>query len=533
MNTKGKGRFKRRALALFFGCILSFLLAEVGLRVLLFWDTRLLEKVAHKLRQPGYYADMAREDLFWKLVRIWTPRAQRYPFGRFSEKTGWTGPLIDAKTLISVDEAKVGERRPVLLYGDSFAECVTSPEEAWQGLLERSPEGKTAAIVNFGVSGFGTDQAWSMLDATIDRFAARNPLVVFGIFLDEDPDRAMLSFRGMPKPRYTLEGGELVFHPLEEHDPQSWWDNHPPGVPSYVWRLLRGPHGPLPYQWQEKLRSLPDDAQVVALTRAILARVHARLEALHVEHLVLGFHGRALLENPEPHMWRERFVRDACSELGVHFLSSRPYLLSAVNGQKELLGRTLFVTEGPGEGHLNARGNCVVFEAFRQAIEGRYEREDISGVDAAMQRMGGHPDSAQDVTLEALGRPAVLHFQGIARSVAMREVDPKDKPQKHALGLFPSGDRLTLLQWRLENGRRFSAEALAVPSGGPDPSAEAVRLTLLVDGMPRCTLDLRPGALPVVIEEQLQAPCTLALRVEPLAGHATSCWARLVRPLIE
>src|SRR6185295_3529849 len=131
---------------------------------------------------------------------------------------------------------------------------------------------------------------------------------------------------------------------------------------------------------------LPDDAHVVALTRAILARVHARLEALHVEHFVLGFHGRMMLENPMPHLWRERFVRDACSELGMHFLSSRPYLLSAVSWKKELLGQTLFVTQGPLEGHYNMRGNTVVLEAFRQAIQGRYEREDNSGVDAAMRR---------------------------------------------------------------------------------------------------------------------------------------------------
>jgi hypothetical protein len=533
MNTKGKGRFKRRALALLFGCVISFLLAEGGLRVLLFWDTPALEKSAHKLRQPGYYADMAREDLYWKLVRIWTPREHRDPFGRFSEKTGWTSPLIDSKTLVSEDEQKVGARRPVLLYGDSFSECVTPPEQAWQGLLERSPESKQAAIVNFGVSGFGTDQAFSMLDATIDRFAARNPLVVFGIFLDEDPDRAMLSFRGMPKPRYTLEGGDLVFHPLEEHDPQTWWDNHPPGVASYIWRLLRGPHGPLPYEWQEKLSPLPSDAQVIALTRAILARVHQRLEALHVEHFVLGFQGRMMLENPMPHLWRERFVRDACSELGMHFLSSRPYLLSAVGWKKELLGQTLFVTQGSLEGHFNARGNVVVLEAFRQAIQGRYEHEDISGVDAAMRRMGVHPEMAQDLDLDVLGRPATLHFYGPVPTFAMRETDPKETARKHVLGLFPSRNKPTLIEWHLADGQRFRAEAVAVPSGSADPSAEAVRVSLLVDGMLVKTLELKPGAQPLLLEAQLHAPCTLGLRAEPLEGHSQSCWARLAQPSIE
>jgi hypothetical protein len=532
MRTKGERRLGRRELVLGASLVLSLLLCELALRLVLFHDVPALSGLARELRQPGFYADSRREDLYWELQRIWTAPGQRKPFGRLAQRTGWTSPRIDPVTLVSQDEVLVGERRPVLVYGGSFAACVTPPEEAWQGLLERSPEGPTHAIVNYAVSGFGPDQALSMLEATIERFAGRNPLVVLGICLDEDTDRVLLGFRGMPKPRCELAGGELVFRPLAEHDAQAWWDAHPPGVASYLWRLLRGPAGPLPDAWQRSLGSAPGDAQVVALNRAILARLHARLEALHVEHFVLGFHGRVLLEDPQHEPWREEFVRAACRELRMHFLSSRPYALAAVGGRTELLARTLFTLEGPLTGHLNARGNAVVFEAFRQALRGRYEPEDVSGVDAAMRRMGLHPDRATDLELAVLGRPAELHFHGPDASFALREIAGQEA-RSHVLALFPSREHPALLEWPLASGARFRAQALAVPAGGPDPSAEAVRLTLLVDGAERSTLELRPGAQPVAIEQPLRTPCTLALRVEPLAGHPNSCWARLSETAIE
>jgi len=533
MKQKRTSRFGRRALALLFGCVIAGLAAEGGLRVLLFSDRPFFERVAGRLRQPGYYADMRREGLYWKLQRIWMPREKRRPLPEISPGTGWTGRLIDPVSLTLADEEKIGERRPVLLYGDSFAECATPQDEAWQGLLERSPEGQTHALINFGTSGFGTDQSLTMLESTIGRYAARNPLVIFSIFLDEDPDRALLDFRGMPKPRYELERGELVFQPLQETNGEAWWDDHPPRVVSYLWRLLRGPHGPLPVSWRARLSPVADDAQVIALNRALLARMHRRLEELHIEHLVLGFHGRMMLDNPEEHMWRETFVRETCSALGVPFLSSRPYLIAAAGEDPKILGPCLYITEGPNEGHFNARGNCVVFEAMRQALHGEYGHEDVSGVDAAMRRMGLHPDSLQEAELSALGRPATLRFHGPSPRLGLREVVDDPGGRTRVLALFPELEQPLEIEWRIEKGARFSAEAGALASGKGSTAVEAVRLQLLVDGAPVRTLELSPGDAPVALEQELSAFSTFTLRVEPIAGHPSSCWLRLLKPAIE
>src|SRR6185295_8687126 len=97
------------------------------------------EDLTRSLRRPELYADLHREDLYWKLRHIWLPSAERVVPREPLPTTGWTSPAIDPRTLVQADEAAIGERRPVLLYGDSYALCLTPAESTWQGLLERSP----------------------------------------------------------------------------------------------------------------------------------------------------------------------------------------------------------------------------------------------------------------------------------------------------------------------------------------------------------------------------------------------------------
>ena len=522
-----KRRLLRRALALLSGSVLALCAAEGCLRVLLFSDAPLLAELARPLRRPALYADMRRDDAYWKLLRIWTPPADLKPFTRLSPRTGWTGARIDPVTLRLKDELAIRGRRPVLLYGDSFAECVTPREHAWQGLMDSSPEGRTHALLNFGVSGFGTDQSLSMLEATIERFVDRRPLVVFSIFLDEDPDRALLSFRGMPKPRYALEHGELVFHPLEESDAQAWWEHHPPGIPSYTWRLLRGA---LPASAGPEPGTSRDDRRVIELNRALLARMHRRLEELHVEHVVLAFHGRMMFENPLGTLWREKFVRAACSELGVPFLSSRPYLLAAVAGKRDTLGTGLFVNHGPGTGHLNERGNCAVFEAFRQIVAGRVEREDFSGVPDALLERGLSAGNPRTQDLALLGRPARLRFHGESWTQNLREVRGQRPEAPQALGLFPALELPTQLEWKLERSVRFAARLRATSAGASDGSPERVRVSLLADDRILRSLELAPGAAPLELEQEVQGACTFALRVEAPEGRTLPAWLLLEEP---
>ena len=525
-------RVRKRLLALLIGFVVSFLIAEGSLRLLLFCDVPLLHGLSLRLRQAKFYADAYHESEYWKLQYLWTAPEQRLPFPHASRFTGWTGWRIDPETLVTDEEPGIGARRPVLLYGDSFAECVTAPAQAFQGLLETTGAGRTHALVNFGTAGFGTDQALLMLENTIERFAARRPLVIFSIFLDEDPERALLDFRGGAKPTFELRDGRLVRHPLEELDTQRWLDAHPPGSASYLWRLLDTRAHVLPARLRARIAGLPGDDYVIALNRAFLARAHELLAARGIEHCVLGFHGLEMLEQPDRTRWREDFVRGACSELGMPFLSSRPYLMAAVDGDATRLRESLFVGSGPLAGHYNVRGNRAALEAILQAIGGDYTHADTSGVKQALLAVGLDPRGLHALELRSLDKPARLSFHGDEPTRCLREAGETGSHETHLLGLHPGFELPTQLEWKLESNATFHAQLRALRSAEADSVAEAVRLRLLVDGVTQRSFELSPGATPQTLELALHAPCTFALEVELVEGYARSCWVRLDQPVL-
>ncbi len=510
MERPAKRIMRRRALVLLSSALAGCALAEGGLRLLLFHDVSGFEKLSRSLREPGLYADLHREDLYWKLRRLWLAPAERPVAVEPLPATGWTSLAIDPRTLVQADEGAIGDRRPVLLYGDSYALCLTDDEFTWQSLLERSPEGRTHALINFGTSAFGIDQTLIMLESTIGRFAGRHPLVVFAIFLEEGPDRALLGCRTLPKPRSELVDGELVIHPLEERDAESWWEHHPPGVASYLWRMLRRGSGSA------------DDAKVIELARAILARLHRELEAQGIEHFVLGFHSRAMMENPREFLWREQAVRQACADLGMHYLCSRPYLLAAVDGQEERAGQSLFAEQGPSEGHYNARGNVAALGAFLQALHGRYASEDTSGVRDTLLRFQVDPHDEQLRELYVVGALARLTFRGDGPWRCMQEVAMPDGKSTHMLGLHPEYELPARLEWTIEHPARFVATLDGWRSKPGDERHEAVRLRASIDGQELRALELRPGEPAQPLELELPAGSRFALAVEPVAGSARS-----------
>ena len=74
------------------------------------------------MREPGQYASVLSEE-YWKLSHYWDknqkPPQDPHPL------LGWTGNFSRG-SLMHNDIANVKKRRPVLLFGDSFSQCVDS-----------------------------------------------------------------------------------------------------------------------------------------------------------------------------------------------------------------------------------------------------------------------------------------------------------------------------------------------------------------------------------------------------------------------
>lgn len=354
------------------GILLAGLLAlEGGLRFVLFSPFARAHGYGWQLRNEALYTAREAGRETWALRAAIHGPAPRS--AEFDERFGWLPEDIDRTTLASPDEARLGSRRPLLLYGDSYARCVSEAGLCWGELLERSPLAQRFALVNYGVGGFGLGQIHLLMQATLARFQERDPLVVIGILVDDDLDRSYLPFRSKPKPYFTLEGDELVLHPLEHEDAASWLADNPPAIRSFLWRWVLFGSGLVPRRAALALTMEADHVEEkAALNRRLLAEIQHDLERRGLEHFFVLFHARKALEAPGAYAWQEPFLYRTFEELEIRFVSSKRFL-------RAHLARTgtgpeaLFFAEGPGLNHYTALANEIVFEALRAGIEGRFE----------------------------------------------------------------------------------------------------------------------------------------------------------------
>ncbi len=96
---------------------LAVLLAEVLFRALLFSDAPFMRT----LKRPELFANEWHSNYF--KLRHFLGRKYREPSDKL---LGWTNARIKAsRAYANIDDVNIGNRTPVLLYGDSFVECTT------------------------------------------------------------------------------------------------------------------------------------------------------------------------------------------------------------------------------------------------------------------------------------------------------------------------------------------------------------------------------------------------------------------------
>jgi hypothetical protein len=363
--TSTPGTRRKRLVLVVLAGLAAGLFGEGALRALLFVDA--LSGPAAGLRNELNFADAYSDDEAWALRALFRPQLAAAPHPHAHARLGWVSEALEPGSLRHVDEPVPAEERPVLLYGDSFARCLTERTDAWEGLLERSPLGPTHQLLNFGVGGYGLDQIELLLDATLERHAHRNPLVIVGILVEDDLDRTALALRNFPKPRYEVVDGELVLELPRAGSAADFAAQHPPAIRSYLWRLFL--HRGLPVRVRHALTGEEERrAAKRARCRLLLERMHARLTTLGLEHFVVLFHAEKAMATVGPYSWQEPFLYETLRELELPFVSSKRALL-------EDIAHTGLAPEAylPLERHYDARGNAVVFRAFERGFAGEFE----------------------------------------------------------------------------------------------------------------------------------------------------------------
>ena len=374
MERTRRSRGRRRILWSSLLALVGGLLAvELCFRWLLFGGGA-AERMGAELRHAVYFADSTSDDDFWKLfVRL--DRAQPpMPDHAYHPDLGWVSADLDAATLRHAEESGLRGRRPVLLYGDSFARCMGPREECFEALLERSDLGERYGLLNHGVQGYGLDQVHLLVDRTVDRYLDRRPVVVIALQVDDALDRTVLAIRGWPKPRFEIRGDDLVpeFAPVPRME--AYLREHPVDFPSYAWRYLQFGAGLVPLRSRAWLRDEPSIAErKQTISRGILRAMQAGLERRGVEHFFLLFYGESYVDGSRAQDWRETLLLDFLRENSVPFTSARRAILADASRSGRPVSDYFDHGKSASRGHLLPEGNRAAFQALRDGIEGRFD----------------------------------------------------------------------------------------------------------------------------------------------------------------
>lgn len=374
-------RPRRRGRRLALGALavlLTLLACEGGLRLLLFGPPP-FDALGAGLRKPRRFADPDAEELYWTLACTWNPlpvHAQRPTEG--DPLLGWRDARFAAGTYAHRDEARVGARRPVLLYGDSFAACHGQLERCWDVQLEEDPLARELALLDYGVSGYGFDQISLLVEQSLPQWLARRPLVLIGVLVDDDLNRTGQRLRHQPKPWFTLEPGAdgptLLYHPPAAETVKAFLALNPPRSRSWLARGLLSSRL-VPEPWRRSLLGLDEhQARTAALSRALIARLHAFLAEREVEHAFVLFHGRASIHR-DSYGWEEPLLLEELTRLRIPWVSTR----TAFREDMTATGRTLidyFALEGRSRPHYGPTGMQVAFRTIRRALVGEFEGPD-------------------------------------------------------------------------------------------------------------------------------------------------------------
>jgi hypothetical protein len=355
---RGAGSGTKAALLCAAVSTLGLAALEIGLRSVLFTRTPLL---GH-LRQASLYADYYSDDDYWKLQ--YALGAPCRPPDRPDPLLGWAGPFR-GPDYEHPSAGSLGERRAVLLYGDSFAACAAEVRGCFEDVLNaRRSFSERHFLLNHGVGGYGLDQIVLLMEQTVGRY--RDPFVVFSL-LTEDIDRAVLSVRCGQKPRFRLVDGALapVGEPIDPI-PARYFESHPPAIRSYLYRLLRG-RLPAPVR-QALAGSAEVDRQKRDLAAALIARATQRLRRAGIEHVFLVFSPAGTVRG-EADDWRERFLLDLLRNREIPFLSASAIIRRDAALKNRPLSEYFL---DPADGHPSAAQVSAVADAIEaQVVQGR------------------------------------------------------------------------------------------------------------------------------------------------------------------
>jgi hypothetical protein len=343
---------------------LTLVASEVVFRGLLFSDASFMLR----FRDPSLYAATNPEnDNYWKLHYLFNADGRMHVPKNPHPLLGW-GDKFSRETYLHQSAAEMGSRRGVLLYGDSFAGCANkTPDErtCFQGILNTDNDfSRGHFLLNYGIGGYGLDQIYLLLKNSLHLY--HRPFVIVSL-MTKDLDRSLLTARGAPKPYFQLSGDDLVLQgtPVPS-DASSFYAEHPPEIPSFVYRLILSNHWRMPAGLLQYLESKPIDenrAAVIALNQRILEKIVDEVKTS--EYVFLIFHDKGSLNDNDD--WRDSFLIKWLTDRQISYVSSKDLIRADASKKNKKLSEYYLPDD---DGHPSVYQNSIIANELKRIILG-------------------------------------------------------------------------------------------------------------------------------------------------------------------
>ncbi len=254
------------------------------------------------------------------------------------------------------DSNSIGNKRPVLLYGNSFAMCVYQAKCFQEILNEDKDFARGHYLLNYGVGGYGVDQIYLLMNETVEKY--NRPFVVFSL-LTTDMDRCMLSVRDAQKPYFVVTDSALNLQGVPiTFGSDEYFREHRPKIRSYLFNKFRNSRL-YPFKKDEN-RETEYIEKIKSLNKLILDKVFERLRESEIDFVVLLFH-------PVRHNkfgWRSLFLIDYFNANNV------PYIYDLELRERD----TTFSTYNPDnyairdDGHPTTHSNTLISNEIKRYI---------------------------------------------------------------------------------------------------------------------------------------------------------------------
>ncbi|MFA5275613.1 MAG: SGNH/GDSL hydrolase family protein [Candidatus Omnitrophota bacterium] len=368
LNKRKKEENKRHSYFLFsiLVLIISFVGLEILIRVSIFTDYLPIKP----LRNPWLYASWYDDDDFWKLYYKFKGEFKPPPSVAIHPLLGWSQEPIDTDNPLGLRKENLeffsSSKKQILFYGDSFVDGVVSSQD-YQIPRYIAKRLNDAVVIDLGCGGYGLDQMYLLFKLTHEK--SHNPLVIFGILVEDDLDRSILSVRTGQKPYFIVQNEKLVLQGVPmDSIPAHYFATNPPKIKSYLFRMVfRATTKGITLLGQSLNigkskwfinRKMNDK---ILINTKIIEGIDTLCKTQGYSLLFVLFHGQYELASGG--CWQTEFLKSLFHGMNIRYIDTADFLRS-YNRQYSIPFSDFYVNEGFGEGHHNNLGNRIISEGL-------------------------------------------------------------------------------------------------------------------------------------------------------------------------